>query len=372
MKSQILPKYVMSSALLAMMGAVVGLWLLQMIFAYLGELENINDAYTLKDALLFILYRSPYFLVQFIPTGALLGAVIGLGLLANHSELIIMRAAGISLYRIIGWVMLPAFIFVAISLGVNQFVLPIANQHAAAIKNDTIYDKLITIDGYWSVQNTDERQDVVYISYADSDGRLGEVRRYQLDHGSLSAALHADAGNYQGSEQSASADANGADSRYTWQLSGIDQVAIDSHQVKQSHSDLQSLSLPIAPTDVHLLTREPEDLSVSDLYAHKQLMKHQGRHSLRHELAFWQKLLSPFAVLSLVLVASSFVFGSLRSQGLGLRIVLALLTGLLFSYLTDLTGFIALATGVSPLLMAFLPIIISSAVGMYLLNQKAK
>ena len=367
MKPWILPRYVIRSALLAMTGAVVGLWLLQMVFAYLGELESISDTYTLKDALQFILYRSPYFLVQFIPTGALLGAVIGLGLLANHSELIIMRASGISLYRIIGWVMLPAFIFVAISLAVNQFVLPVANQHAAAIKNDTIYEKLITIDGYWAVQNEGDTQEVVYISYADSEGRLGEVKRYQLKDGQLLAAFRADAGIYQPKPLDA-----GTDARYTWQLSGVDEVTVGSDRVEQQHADARYLTLPIAPTDVHLLTREPEDLSLSDLYAHHRLMQHQGARSIRHELAFWQKLLSPFAVLSLVLVASSFVFGSLRSQGLGLRIVLALLTGLLFSYLTDLTGFVALATGLPPLLMAVLPIVISTLAGMYLLNKKSK
>lgn len=369
MKSLILPKYVIVSALLAMTAAVLGLWLLQVIFSYLGELENLSDTYTLMDALRFILYRSPDFLVQFIPTGVLLGAVVGLGLLANNSELVIMRAAGISMYRIIGWVMLPAFIFVLLALVVNQFVLPITNQQAAAIKNDAIYSKIISINGYWSVVNEGNRQDVVYISYADSEGRLGEVKRYQLDDGNLVGALRANEGVYQ-QNTPATDQADGVATRYVWQLSGVDEVAINNNRVEKTHADTQTLTLPIAPTDVHLLTKEPEDLSLSDLYAHRQLMKYQGTRSVRHELAFWQKLFSPFAVLSLVLVASSFVFGSLRSQGLGLRIVLALLTGLLFSYLTDLAGFVALAAGLSPLLMALLPILLSAAVGVYLLNKK--
>ena len=40
MNSWILPRYVIRSALFAMLGAVVGLWLLQMVFAYLSEMEN--------------------------------------------------------------------------------------------------------------------------------------------------------------------------------------------------------------------------------------------------------------------------------------------------------------------------------------------
>lgn len=362
MKSYILPRYVMRSALFAMLGAVVGLWVLQMVFAYLSELENISDTYTVGDALKFIMYRSAYFLVQFIPTGALLGAVVGLGLLAGSSELVSMRAAGMSKYRIIGWTMVPALLFVLISLGINQYVLPIANQKAQAVANHTRPTKLNSIDGYWSVlPKADGGQDIVYISYADSNGQLGETKRYHLDkHSNLTHAMTAKAGEYesvQGDE-------------YVWQLNHTQTIAISQQGVNRTQSPSQSLALPIAPEHVHLLTREPADMSLTDLYAHQRLMMKQGIDSKQHRVAFWQKLLSPFSVLALVLVASSFVFGSLRSQSLGLRIVLALLTGLLFSYLTDLSGFVALTTDIPVIIMTLSPIIISVLAGMYMLNRQ--
>ncbi|OPH38329.1 LPS export ABC transporter permease LptG [Moraxella equi] len=361
MKAWILPRYVIRAALFAMMGAVVGLWLLQMVFAYLSELENLSDTYTFKDALAYIMYRSPYFLVQFIPTGALLGAVVGLGLLAGNSELVVMRAGGISVYRIIGYAMLPAFLFVMISLAVNQFVLPTTNDKASQVANHLPNKKLFTVNGYWAVNDTEQGQEIVYISYADSDGKLGATKRYYLDKGAnLTGATRAGSGVFH--EQ--------VGDDYQWQLTDVAQLTVGDTGVSRSFDMHKTLSLPLAPSDVHLLTKEAEDLSLTDLYAHHQLMSHQGKRSLRHEVAFWQKLLSPFAVLSLVLVASSFVFGSLRSQGLGLRIVMALLTGLLFSYLTDLTGFVALATGFSPFFMALLPIIISAGMGVYLLQRR--
>lgn len=361
MKLGILPRYVMTSALLSMLGAVAGLWLIQMVFAYLSELENLSETYTFIDALWFILYRSPYFLVQFMPTGALLGAVIGLGLLAGNSELVVMRAAGVSIYRIIAWTMVPAFLFVVLSLMVNQFVLPITNQKANNIINRIDHDKPISVNGYWSVNAYDKGMEIVYISYADTRGNLGQTKQYSLDkYADLSYALSAGSGVYDGQKQG----------QYFWQLNQINEVNINSKGVQQVFDDKKVLALPIAPKDVHLLTKDAHDLSLTDLYAHKKLMQHQKTRSLRHELSFWQKLFSPFSLLALVLVASSFVFGSLRSQSLGLRIVMALLTGLVFSYLTDLLGFVALATGVSPFLMAFLPILISAGTGVYLLEKK--
>lgn len=361
----ILPRYVIRSAFLAMMGSVIGLWLLQMVFAYLSELENLSDTYTVVNALQFIMYRSPYFLVQFIPTGALLGAVIGLGLLAGNSELVVMRAGGVSIYRIISWAMLPAFLFVLISLAVNQFVLPITNQKAHAIVGHTTDTKLISVQGYWTVNNHDDGMDITYISYADNTGKLGQTKRYHLDnHANLTYALTAQTGEYQHKYQGKSQVA------YTWRLNNVSQITIGGAGVVREYQDGSQFALPIAPTDVHLLTNDADDLSLSDLYAHRQLMREQGGRSLHHELSFWQKLFSPFAVLSLVLVASSFVFGSLRSQGLGIRVVMALLTGLLFSYLTDLSGFVALASGISPLLMAVLPIVVSALFGVWFLQRQ--
>lgn len=357
----LLSRYVIKSTLFAMIGSVVGLWVLQMIFAYLSELENLSDTYHAIDALWYVVYRSPYFLVQFVSTGVLLGAVIGLGSLASSSELVVMRAAGISIYRIISWVMVPAMVFVVLALLVTQFVLPITNQLALGISNHHQQQSLVSVKGYWAIQPYQGGQDIVYIGYADNTGKLEQIKRFTMtDTGVLVQVLTAPWGEYSTQQQS----------DYVWRLHDVNELGIYATGVQHYHADKTFLKLPIAPTHVHLLTKDAEDLSLSDLYAHKQMMTHQGIRSLRHELSFWQKLLSPIAILALVLVASSFVFGSLRSQGLGLRIVLALLTGLLFSYLTDLMGFVALATGVSPMMMAILPIVISTMAGVYLLHRR--
>ena len=157
-----------------------------------------------------------------------------------------------------------------------------------------------------------------------------------------------------------------------WQLSDINRMTIQSNgSIQQQHLSQQTIMLPIEPSSIYLLTRRPDDMSISDLWQHRQFLAQAQRRSLEHELAFWRKILSPFATLSLVLVACSFVFGSLRSQSLGFRIVIALLFGLVFSYIQDLVGFVSLSTGISPLLMVLLPIIISTLIGVYLIKHKS-
>lgn len=380
---KVLGRYVKTNALLAIIAAVVGLWALQVLFTYLSELEDLTDSYTMSNALRYIFYRSPYFLEQFMPTGALLGAVVGLGLLASKSELVVMRAAGVSIYRIVGWVLQPALIFVILALAINQFVLPHSNQLAKEINNEDSSSLVTSVRGYWTMQprfasNNDgdaqpDGSDILYIDYADVQGNIGEVKRWHLDNdGNLQTATHAEGGRYSGRIPAPTASTEPSEQyRYEWQLNNMTELTINQgFESSQSRAPLNTLSLPFAPESVYLLTREAEDLSLTQLYKHRQFMQQQGKRSLDHELSFWQKLLSPLSILSLVIVACSFVFGSLRTHSLGLRIVVALLFGLLFSYVQDLVGFVSLATGFSPLLMVLLPIIGSAALGFYLIKRQ--
>lgn len=428
---KIISRYVKKNALFAMLFAVIGLWALQIIFAYLAELEDISDSYTYFEALTYIFYKSPYFLEQFTPTGALLGAVVGLGLLANNSELIVMRAAGLSINRIVSWVLQPAFIFVILALAINQYVLPESNLKANQIrKPDTAL--LASVNGYWTLQNApavgEKAQqegmghNIIYIDYADANGNIGKVKRWHMDeNNNLTAVSKASGGIYlpkaneqtqaslqdltkaqkelinyqwkledvttlklakraaitQSEDIEATKDASEADSS-TESSQAVSSNVRQSQEIVLNNEPLMSkqnqaddvINLPISPSSVYLLTRRAEDLSLTQLYDHKRFNASQGTRSLEHEVAFWQKLLSPFAILSLVIVACSFVFGSLRTHSLGLRIVVALIFGLLFSYIQDLTSFVALATGASPLLMVLLPIIGSAALGFYLIKRQ--
>lgn len=379
----VLSRYVKINALLAIIAAVLGLWALQLVFSYLSELDSLNDRYTMSEALKYILYRSPYFLEQFIPTGALLGAIVGLGLLANKSELVVMRASGVSVYRIVGWVLQPALIFVLLALIINQFVLPYTNQLADEINDEDSSSLVTSVRGYWTVQPRFEStadgsarpdgSDILYIDYADVKGNIGTVKRWHLDNdGNLQAAVRAEGGQYTGRLPVSNASTKPSEQyRYEWQLSNMTTMTINQgFDSSQDQSPSDTLSLPFAPESVYLLTRDAEDLSLTQLYEHRQFMYQQGQRSLEHELAFWQKLLSPLSILSLVIVACSFVFGSLRTHSLGLRIVVALLFGLLFSYVQDLVGFVSLATGFSPLLMVLLPVIASALLGVYLLKRQ--
>ena len=64
-----------------------------------------RGSYGMLEAFFYVGLVLPRFAYEIFPIATLLGSLVGLGAMANHAELIAMRAAGVSLSRIVWSVM---------------------------------------------------------------------------------------------------------------------------------------------------------------------------------------------------------------------------------------------------------------------------
>lgn len=350
---RIVAKHVTQTTALAMLGATAVLAGLQVLFTYLGELGSLKDGYGAWDALKYVLWGAPNYLYEILPISALIGAVLGLGTLASNSELIVMRSVGVSLWRIVGWVIRSALLLVVLSFALSEWVIPYTNEQAKSVKSASKAAQLGEVRGYWNR----EGQRFIYIDYANSQGQLKNVQMLDFDHNyRLRGTLHADQGQFvkDGS----------------WTLDNTEQFDIlqngNATLVKQQQ---QPLALALQPKYVHMVTIDPEDLSPSQLVSFMSYMHEYSQVPKTYQLAFWQKLGSPFALIALVVIACSFIFGPLRQQSMGFRLVIALFAGLGFFYLQDFLGYASLIYAPSPAWFVFIPILIMFGIGVYLLHR---
>ena len=73
------------------------------LFSFIGELDDVGKGdYTVKTALIYILLGMPGIAYELFPSSVLLGSLLGLGAMASHSELTVMRSAGISIGQLQG------------------------------------------------------------------------------------------------------------------------------------------------------------------------------------------------------------------------------------------------------------------------------
>ena len=346
--------YLGRTVVFAMLLASLGFVGLFTVFTFLGQLSDIRNDYTLLTVAHYVSYSIPRMFYETLPYAALIGCLTGLGLLAGNSELIVMRSAGVSTWRIARAAMQPALALAIIGLLIGELLLPDFERKARLIREEAIEDDITPQGGYWYR----EANTYMHFSVVGHDGVLRNINQYVIaDDGSLNRTLWADRASFKEDES-------------LWRLENviITELADQSGQSRQ----LDTLDWETRLTPELLNTEilvEPNRMSVLELDRKIDHMAAQGLDTSRLRLGYWTKLFQPLASLSLVLVAISFIFGPLGETTMGIRVVSGLIIGILFKFIQDLLAPASLVFGFPPLIAMAIPILICLIIGWFLLNR---
>ena len=111
----------------------------------------------------------------------------------------------------------------------------------------------------------------------------------------------------------------------------------------------------LSPDVLSVVVVEPEALSIADLWIYVEYLDNNTLDSSRYRLAFWIKVATPLATLTMLLLTVPLVFGSLRSVGAGQRIFIGVMIGIAFFLSNNLLNHLGLVYGLAPLPSALLP-----------------
>jgi LPS export ABC transporter permease LptF/LPS export ABC transporter permease LptG len=78
---------------------------------------------------------TPYLLYQLAPLGAMVAALVTVGVMSKNNEIVACKASGISLYRLAGPLLLAGLVLAAAMILVDDTYLPYANQRQDALRN---------------------------------------------------------------------------------------------------------------------------------------------------------------------------------------------------------------------------------------------
>lgn len=338
-------------AILAVLGIILGLALL---FAFIDELGDLNKGdYGLGQALWYVLLTAPRRAYEMLPMAALIGCLIGLGTLASNSELTIMRAAGVSIGRIVWAVMKPMLVLMLAGILIGEYVAPLTENQAQA-------DRALAQGGgaaqsskrgMWHRQG----QEYVHINAVQPGGVLLGVTRYRFDdERRLLSASFARRAEYRDNH---------------WMLSNVKTTLLHEDHSEAVNQREERWDIELNPELLGTVVMEPEALSVTGLWQYIHYLSEQGLNNARYWLAFWTKVLQPLVTGALVLMAISFIFGPLRSVTLGQRVFTGVLVGFIFRIAQDLLGPSSLVFGFSPLLAVLVPAGICALAGVWLLRR---
>ena len=330
---------------------------LMSLFGVIDELGDVKGGYGVLDALWYVALTLPRMFYEVLPFVVFLGVLIGLGSLAGHSELVVMRAAGISavgFFRAVAW---PAIVLLVCGMLIGERVSPRSEELAEAHRARSLQnsDVILLSRGYWY------REGPLYMNVAGigAGGELIGVRQYWYD----------DDNRLERTRVAASAGyVPGADAH--WLLVDVQETHLAPDGPRQARYPALRWDGRVEP---RLLSArvliEPRKLSLKDLSYQIDYMRREGLDPGRYELAYWSKIMLPFGVLSLALLALVFVLGPLRQVSLGLRLSVGILVGLGFKYLQDLFAPMTLVYEVHAAVGVALPIIACVALAAVLLRR---
>jgi len=321
---------------------------------FIQEVGDIGRGnYGIFQAFIFVLLQVPYQIYLFFPMASLLGSLLGLGMLASHSELTVMRAAGMSIGQIVRAVFRAALILILVVTAVGEFVIPQTVHHAQNRKAFEISggQAYRTSQGIW----VREGRAYLHINAVLPDERVAGVTRYQFDNQNrLTDEAYAATGVYK----------DGA-----WQVKNVSETQIAPDHISARKIPMAIWNISLSPSLLVSATQGPEEMSAASLYHFMGDRSNDITVTGPFALAFWKRLFQPIATCVMMLLAIPFIFGPLRSATMGSRFLAGASCGFGFYLLNQFFGPLSLVYQIPPILGAGCPILLFALAAMMLMRR---
>ncbi|TAE34524.1 MAG: LPS export ABC transporter permease LptG [Alphaproteobacteria bacterium] len=341
--------------------AIAGLIDLVEIFRRTANKEAISLMLTLKMAML----RLPHLGEKLLPYSVLIGTMMALMKLTRSSELVIVRSAGVSVWKFLT----PALV---LSAGLGCFSLMVLNPLAAA--SLAYYERLetryilgsselfsLSSSGLW-LRHVDERDGATFYgtpihSYilqaahiAQSDMSLNRVIIFLQDKNAhFIGRIDADRALLQDRQ---------------WHIQ--DAMLSAPGRVPLQHEQM-NLPTELSIRQIQDSFAEPRTLSFWQLSSFIETLEKAGFSALRHKIHWYSILLSPFVFVAMVMLAALFSLRQPRRGKLMLMVFGAVVTGFFLNFVSGLFHAFGYSGELSIEVAVFAPQLLSVLISMLIL-----
>ena len=349
----VLGRYVIAHVLNGTLLVLLLLVALDAVFAMIGELGDVGRGnYGLWEALVYVLLTLPRRIYEMVPTAALLGSLLWLGNLSANSELTAMRAAGVTLGRLVFWVLQGGLIVVLGMVALGELVAPGAEARGQNLKTFA-FDERLTVSriGLWA-------RDGNRIVHADAvlpGERLRDVRVIEMgpDRQVMSITR----------ARLASPEAG------AWVLSEVERSELSETGVRAERLEEERVERLLAPEYLGVLVVEPRQMAALDLLGYITYLRENQLDSAPYEVAFWQRLTMPASTWVMLLLAIPFLFGRQREGGTGRRLFIGVVLGVSFVLVMRVMTHMGMVYELSPWLAASAPLWLFLAIALLALRR---
>jgi LPS export ABC transporter permease LptG len=307
----------------------------------------------------FMWYITPQYIYYIVPLSVLLAALVTVGILTKNSELVVMKACGISLYRVALPMIGGAVIAGGVLFLLEQTVLGPSNRRAEAVRHVLRGGSPQTFDVLLRRWVVGTNGDIYHFDYYDPRSQaLSGLTIYEFGGRMpiLARRTFAERATHAGGEDSSA-----------WRLEqGWTRELTETGETR-AFTPFTSTDAGIEST-AYFTTQLPDErfMSYSQLRDYTNRLRGSGFDVSAQLVALERKISFPFVTIVMTLLAVPFAVTTGRRgamYGIGVGIVLAI------TYWVAISIFAALGTGglVTPALAAWAPNLLFGAGAGYLL-----
>jgi lipopolysaccharide export system permease protein len=306
-----------------------------------GQLDDVGTRdFGFVEALSYVALRVPRTVFEILPPAALIGALLSLGNLAVHRELVVMRASGVSHMQLLGAVSVAGGVLLVLMVLLGESFAPSLGAYAREMRTRALTDELV---------------DAGQSTWLKSGNRIWNLRRDPGEFGFGGVYLF-DLGDGWTLERIARADSAEPSGEGEWLLGnyahtrflGDEGVEVARERVAQQRTTLSAdlLGLSVVREDL---------LDTPALLRYIAYLEENELDASRYQIAYWSRIANMVSVLLMTVLALPFVFGGLRSAGKGAQLLAGLIVGLSYYVATQMLESGGQVFDLDPRLVAWAP-----------------
>lgn len=349
-----LRRYVTRQVLVSTLLVFAALLMLFSFFDFIQELGDVGRGrYRLSLALLKVTFSIPGHIYELFPIASLLGTLFAMAQLVAHSEYTVMRVSGVSSRATLLAILPLGLLLVSAMFLIGEFVAPYSEAAAQRILLSATNSGVVAQEfrsGLWVKDDSS----FINVSQVSANSSLSGVRIYAFDEQyRLLSVSEAESGEYRGSDR--------------WLLRNVVHTRFYPDRTEASREAEYQWRSVLNPSILNVLMVMPERMSILDLYGFIGHLRENRQATARHEIALYSKLIYPFAVLVMMVLALPFAYIRIRDGGISGKIFMGIMIGLGFHLTSRLFGHLGLLNAWPALFSAAFPTLLFLGIGIVLL-----
>ncbi len=337
---KILDRYIALTLIKVTVLALFSLASLFAFFSFLDQLDLVGKGnYKVWQALIYIFLTIPGLSFELFPIASIIGSMATLGIFVKNGELAILRTSGISQAGFAWSLCQGTMVLICIYLFVGEIIAPYSEKTAKHMRTVAL-SKQITLKtnyGFWSRDG----QSFINIRKILPGDRAEDIYIYEFDDANrLRTSTFAKSAEYKDDQ---------------WVLTDIRQTEITDMGVnirQMNHAVWEAL---LNPDIMNFLIVKPQFMSFIGLLDYISYLKTNNQNSLLYEQALWKKIINPFVIVVMVLIAIPMVKSHSRMTAIGRRVAIGCLIGVVFHIFNQIAAHIGAIYNIHPALSVTFP-----------------